>query len=1027
MGGPSLQVSADSAIDLVESRRVVTVLFADLSGSTGLAERLDPEDLREVLTAFFGALAREIHRYGGSLDKYVGDAVMAVFGAPLAHEDDAQRAISAAIAMHAAIGQLNEDLQQRYGARLALRIGINSGEVVAGLLGGEVQAYTVVGDTVNTAQRFEAAAQPGSTLVSHATQHLTRGAFDFQALPPLRLRGKAELQPAFRVLGPRYESIDPTALPLVGRTAELACLREAFAAACARHGGMVHLVGDSGIGKSRLVRELRASLPSDVVQVVGRCVSFEVDRPLALLARLVRDVVRVPSDNHAAAAAEIIQQVLSALGPVDPSEVALLLEAMGYGQRSEYDPRLRQRLLVNLVRRLLQAYAEISPLLIVAEDLQWADPASTALLAELARDIPGRPCLLLSTSRPGALPPWPVRVLALEALAREDARALVESALGGPAHEDLSESILARTGGNPFFIEEVIRGLRQADALLGMDGRLTSRSGASTRLPESLQELLEARLDRLRPAARRVLQVAAVCGRVFRWRVVERLAPEATKGDSLAELEREGLILTHAVEPEATYTFRHALIQEVAYNRQLQSQRRATHAAVADALQALYPDRLEELVGELAFHYSHGPDHARAVEWLLRAGERARAMYANREATTSYQAALDRARAAGDVAAASHIQERLGELHLVGGRYDEALVNFGAALASAAPGAVARLNRQIGATLLLKGAYGDAAVALQAGLSASSAPGDVELGRIHMQLAQLHLRRGDFEAAREQLSRAAQLAAELDDQDLLAESHKQLGNLAFHTGDLKSAASEYEHALRLGQGSTNPARVAEVRNNLGLVYRRAARWEEAMAEFDAGLALWERIGNPWGVALCHNNMGEVERSRGRAAEAIASFERALAGFQALGAATEEAITLIGLGAARVEGGEVILGRVELQLAARRLEALGSAAYLPDVYRYLATGELLSGELVAAERAALRSLDFAHAGTAPHQEAATMRVMGEIALARGQASLARALLELSRQTLAELGDTLELARTQAVLARASEAAAGGGVG
>jgi tetratricopeptide (TPR) repeat protein len=785
---------------------------------------------------------------------------------------------------------------------------------------------------------------------------------------------------------------------------------------------MVHLVGDAGIGKSRLVRELRAGSESEVVQVVGRCVSFEVDRPFALLARLIRDVVRVPSGNDEDTAREGIERVLAGIGPsVDPLDTALLLDVLGYGERSAVDPQSRQRVLLRLIRRLLAAYSQRAPVLIVTEDLHWADPASCALLSDLARDIPSRRCLLVSTARPGVVPPWPAQIVSLEALPQSGARALIESAFAAPVDERLAETILARTSGNPFFIEEVVRGLREANVVVvEASGRVVARPGATPRVPTTVQEVLEARLDRLAPAPKRVLQVAAVCGRVFRQRVVERLVPEVARGDSLGVLERESFILAHAVQPEATYAFRHALIQEVAYHNQLQAQRTVTHEAIGEALEVIYADRLDELVGELAFHYGQSANDQKALLWLVRAGDRAKALFANTEALGYYTAALERSADGEGEFEAGSLLEHIGVVQSLVGRYDDALANFRLALQRMpTPGAsvVARLQRRIGTSLLLKSAYSEAAAAFAIGLNvlASSAdPNDAETARIGVQLGQLQFRRGEFASAREALGGAVQLASSLGLDDLLAEGLKQLGNVAFHTGDLKGAVDEYLRSRAIHERLENLSGIAEVRNNLGTVYRRMARWDDSLAEYDAGLALWERIGNPWGVALCHNNIGEVHRSRGEPREAITSYERALAGFEGIGAATEAAITLIGLGAARVEQSDVERGRLDLLEAARRLEVLGSTGYLPEVYRYMASAELAAGRSDEARCAANRSLDYARAGTARHQEAATLRVLGEIALADGEPEAARALLEVSRETLRRLGDTLELARTEAVL-------------
>jgi tetratricopeptide (TPR) repeat protein len=318
--------------------------------------------------------------------------------------------------------------------------------------------------------------------------------------------------------------------------------------------------------------------------------------------------------------------------------------------------------------------------------------------------------------------------------------------------------------------------------------------------------------------------------------------------------------------------------------------------------------------------------------------------------------------------------------------------------------------------LLLKSAYTEAEAEFSAGSAAINDPDDLESARIGVDVGTLHFRRGDFAMARQALERAVDLGQRLGADDLVAEGLKQHGNVAFHTGDLKGAAEYYLRSRAIHERLENLSGIAEVRNNLGTVYRREAQWAQALAEYDACLTLWERIGNPRGVALSHNNTGEVHRSRGDLDGAIAAYERALGRFEVIGAATEAAIVLIGVGAARVEAGDVARGRADLLRALDRLSTLGSTGYLPDVYRYLASADLAEGNLDGAERAAEQSLEYARAGSARHQEAATLRVLGEIALARGEPDAALALLEVSRQTLRKLGDTLELARTEAVLNR-----------
>jgi tetratricopeptide (TPR) repeat protein len=706
-------------------------------------------------------------------------------------------------------------------------------------------------------------------------------------------------------------------------------------------------------------------------------------------------------------------------GTVDPLDTALLLEVLGYGERTAIDPLSRQRLLLRLLRRMLAAYTRHVSLLIVAEDLHWADPVSVALLGQLARDVPARRCLLLSTSRPGALPPWEATTIVLDALPQDGARVLVEAAFGVPVDNALAERILERTGGNPFFIEEVARGLTEAAVLIHKDGRVAARPGFTPRVPATVQEVLEARLDRLAPKPKHVLQVAAVCGRIVRRRVVRHLVSRDHVEESLDILERESFIhgVTASVQPDPTYVFRHALIQEVAYNGQLQTQRRATHASIGAALEKIYADRLDEMVGDLAFHYGHSDSDDKARYWLVRAGDRARALYANTEALVQYGAALQRATDGSGTLEAAAILERMGEVQTLIGRYDEAITSFQLALERLPLDDgpfIARLRRRLGTTFLYKGAYADTAATLRDALAALPDENDPEAARIELKVGQLHYRRGEFEPARAALELAVELGSRMGIDDLVAEGLKELGNVAVDTGDLQAAAEHYRGSRALYERIEDMLGLADIHSNLGILDRRTGRYDQALREYEAALTLRERMGHLLGIGTCYNNIAEVHRTRGDFEQAIPAYLRAIETWASIGNAAGVGVALVGLGAARTESGDTGQGRVDLLEAEERFAALGSTRHLPDLYRYLATADLAEGNLDAAARAAERSLEFARAAQARHQEAATMRVLGQIMLARGEVDGARALLELSRQALANLGDTLELARTEAAL-------------
>ena len=1021
----SLQVSDVAAADLAEQRKVVTILFADLSGSTVLGERLDPEELRGVLASYFNELARQIRRYEGTIDKYIGDAVMAVFGAPISHEDDAERAINAALAMQQSIGHLNDDLSRHHGVRLALRIGINTGEVVAGLLAGDAQrAYTVVGDAVNTAQRFEAAAPLGEILVSADTRRLAIHSFEFEQTAPLTLKGKAERVVGYRVLRRRYEEIGPEATQFIGRDRELDFLRDAVTNAVQGKGRVVNIVGEAGVGKSRLVGELRANLVSGVDRMTVRCASFETNTPYALIADFVRGAFSIHAADDEATARRAVVDGFAALGQtLDEANVALLLDVLGYAARSPLDPELKSRILVSMLRTLLRLAAERAPIVLTAEDVHWVDGASLKVLTELVAIVPSLPIVFITTTRPGWTPPWTTESVTIRPLEGQAVRDLIETVFEVPVEDELAETIIARTSGNPFFIEEVIRDLKASNLLVEHSGRVALVAGATAPVPATVQEVLEARLDRLAHEPRRTLNVGAVCGRTFWVRVLERLLPDVSLQPQLVALERESFIELRTVTPEITYGFRQALIQEVAYQNQLHADRRRIHAGVAAAVESLYAGRIDEFVDFLAYHYSHSDEHTKAVAYLLRAGERAQRLYANDEALTFYRSALERVRdgrAEGDLSA---ILERIGEVQTVIAKYDDALASLQAARDQAATdrAAVARLYRKIGTALLLKGAYADALGALDQAVAALGGDPHIESARIGVRMGETLSRSGNYDRAREVLERAVAAAEVLGAEDVAAEGLHYLGGVLGYTGDLKGAASLYRRCLESYERLENINGAARVHTNLGGLYRRLGRFDEALAEHRSALALAERMGNPWLAAGCHSNIGEVEKTRGRLAAAIASKRRALEMWTSIGARSEAATALMEIGFARVRSGDVAGGRADLIDAETRLAATGNRRYHAELYRGLAYAELGMGDIAAAARAAERSLEHAQTGKMRQEEAITRRTLGEIALARGDITGARLLFETSRDRLLELGEVAELGFTEEALRRIGEKA------
>jgi len=625
-------------------------------------------------------------------------------------------------------------------------------------------------------------------------------------------------------------------------------------------------------------------------------------------------------------------------------------------------------------------------------------------------------CLFITTSRPSWTAPWPAEVIDLAPLDDDHSRELIEAMLQLPIDPAAAERVLGRTGGNPFFIEEIVRELQSAGYLVERDGQFATDERASERLPATIQEVVEARLDRLGDASTRVVRPAAVIGRTFWYRVLARLVPVETVSEGLEQLEQEAIVVTRATTPELTYAFRQALIRDVAYQVQLQSVRRKTHAAVAATIESLFADRLDEFVDLLAYHYERGDDPARALEWLVRAGDRAKGLFANEEALAHYAAALERASDGDGPFSASTVLERRGDVQTLMGRYDDALASFDAARArgTSAPARIARLDRLSGIALAKKGSYDAARASYARGLALFGGDDDVEACRIGLQLGQLLWRRGDYDGARMALVQAIAAGERLEALDVLAEGAKQFGNVAYLEGDLRLAGEMYRRSQAHYEQLQDAAGIADIHSNLGGLAASLGHWDDALAEHETSLTLRRLMGNPWGVGTCLNNIGEMYRARGDAAKAADAFEQAIATWTPIGYASGIAIALIGLGAARIEAGDVDGGEAHLRDAEQRFDAVGSTTYHPDIYRYLAGASVARGDLDTATAHAERSLEYGRAGHATAQVAATERVVGQIALARGDRASARRHLEESQRVLREVGDAAELARTEALL-------------
>ncbi len=648
-------------------RKHVTVLFLDLADSTPIAERLGPEAMHEIMDRCFGVILAQVHHYEGTVNQFLGDGVMALFGAPIALEDAPHRAIRSALAIHRALEPLADDVRRRYGVEFRMRMGVHSGPVVVGRIGDDLRMdYTAVGDTTNLASRLQGLARPGMVLISEATASLVEGYFDFEPLGELDVKGRAEPVLGHRVVAERQvlERVEAQAAsgltPLVGRGPELAALERAFAMARDGHGQVVFLVGDAGIGKSRLRYELQQRLADEPHHwVEGRCMTYARDFPFHPIVDGLRRLFGIDANDDDVSALAKIESVERKRGGdlawTLPYVRLLLSLPSGDPDVDAMDAATRRGETFRALAARNQRLSEGVPLVLVIEDIHWIDRASEEYLATLIDAIPRSRTLLILTHRPGYEQPFGDRSyhlrLALQPLSQREmgdmARALLASA---EIPDALRTLIASRAEGNPFFVEEVTHSLLEEGALQVEDGRITLARDLSTiSVPDSIQDVLMARLDRLGDEPKRALQIGAVIGREFALKLLARIVERGDElGPVIDELRALELIYEKTTHPELAFMFKHALTRDVAYDSVLVGRRRALHRIVALAIEELYRDRLAEQVEHLAHHFGEAEEWGKALEYRIRAAGKAADAFANQAAVEHAQRALEIADRVGE-------------------------------------------------------------------------------------------------------------------------------------------------------------------------------------------------------------------------------------------------------------------------------------------------------------------------------------------------------------------------------------------
>jgi adenylate cyclase len=822
-------------------RRQVTVLFADVSGFTTLAERLDPEEVRSFQNALFDTLAQAISRYDGFVEKFVGDAVLAVFGAPMAHEDDPERALDTALDMLDRSASLSDQWSVRLGQPISLHIGIHTGPVVAGSLGNAAAAaYAVTGDTVNTTARLLAAAS-GSILVSDATYALTKHRFAFETARELTLRGKVEPVVVHRLIGALAEPLSPRGLAahglaaaIVGRVDELEQLLGAFERMQRGRAQVVSLVGEAGVGKSRLIAELLNRLEADgrlTGTAVRRASCSSLGEPTyGTFGAIFREGYHVePSDSLDVARIKLTAglQALGARAEEAESIARILSYVLGVEEARPRDiePEQLQRQIALAARTLIERRLLRGPLLIIVEDLHWADTASVDLLRDVVDRLADRPLMALLSHRAEVRPPLVTRaaqsIIRLAPLSPDETRALMGGLFGmvtGSAFAKIQDLVASRAGGNPMFVEEIVRSLVTGGVLVRQSGGWVCTDVCdAVDVPPTLQGLLLSRVDRLQPDARRVLQEASVLGMVFDEPLLRAISAETRALEAMLDsLVESDLIVGHSGEARR-YQFTHALLHEVVYQNLLLSRRTELHERAGRALEAASgarPRRLSDLEA-LGHHWSLGSDKRKGARYLMEAGDWARAVYANDDAIRHYaRAHLTLASCRDCDGLVRVVRERLADLLALSGRRAEALAHYEA------------VRREL-----------------------ETSPCRAETARLYRKIGGLQWDSGDREGARACFASGLERLGDDGNPIERAQLFQEMGRLAFRAGENATAITWAERALaEVGTEAADPdtermreaaATRAQVRNTLGVALARTGRLNDAVEQIEQSIRLAE--------------------------------------------------------------------------------------------------------------------------------------------------------------------------------------------
>ena len=966
-------------------RRVITMLFCDVKGSTAAAEQVDPEIWTDIMNGVFEHMIRPIYKYEGLVPRLMGDAILAFFGAPITHEDDPQRAVLAGLEILEGIQSYAEDIRRMYGLEFGLRVGINTGMVVVGEIGSDLRMeYTAIGDAINLAARMEQTAPVGGVQISEETYKLVAPFFDVESLGEMEVKGKSMPVKTYRVIAGKtvpghLRGLEGLSSPLVGREVEMGLLHRRLRRLSEGAGSFVAVIGEAGLGKSTLVAELKKSQEDTSYQWLrGDALSYTRSISYFPWRQIIRQSLDVREADSPAEVREKLRHKCDCC--LVPGGDIPFLEAMLAVEDEEsiqiltgvQGDALVQKM-VDATRGYLCAIAMEGPLAMIFDDLHWADEASLNLLLSLSDLANTHPMFFICMLRPDhAAPSWDTiqkvqrqlekrfDSILLEPLQAEQTDAMLTNLLGVKAlPESIRDLIVEKADGNPFFVEELIRSLIETRQIIRENSHWRAvLEEANITLPNTLRGVLSARIDRLPELSKHVLQNAAVIGRSFDLRVLQRLTSLNGELASQVQYLQEASLIEPAREE---YIFRHVLIQEAAYESILLKKRAELHRQIGETLEQLHADRLEEFAPLLAYHFYRAQDR-RSLNYDILAGEKSARLYANAEAATHFRRALEVARqSGGDLDQIRLLFSELGRVLELGARYEQALQNYNdwqefgrqrgdrsiemAALMAKAPlySIFTPLhNSELSEQLLVQALE----ISREIGDQAAQA-------RLSWNLMLNYLFSKQFDQALEHGELALRLARESNNREQLAYVLNDLCRLYTCRGEFDQAYDVITEARELWRALGNQVMLADSFGSEAEAHLNAAKFDLSLERSKQALQITEEIENLWGQSYDRMLMSFVLLERGKLGRGIQLAEQSIqladrAGLIASSIGLRSELAWIYSYCGALEKGLSVVNQA-LQVADAKQPAWKAFPQAAKIRMYLLRGDLPSAQQMAGDR------------------------------------------------------------------------------